>query len=120
MLEIVEGKSTSADIARHHGNITAGEIQGSLDEFLEIGEEWMRARPRDLEVQFEAKQKESRDKIGEQLLQIDELKNASLIGQRASTRNRVKIAHGQMASDAKDVAVARLCRWLGVTCSTVY
>ena len=74
VLEIVKGKSTPAEIARKHGNVTAGEVQGWIDEFLEAGEERMRARPRDLEAQFEAKQKELHAKIGEQSLQIDALK----------------------------------------------
>ena len=58
VLEIVKGTSTPAEIARKHGNITAGEVQGWIDEFLEAGEERMRARPRDLEAQFEAKKKD--------------------------------------------------------------
>ena len=73
VIEIARGKSTPAEVARKHGNITAGEVQGWIDEFLEASEERMQTRPRDL-AQFEAKQRELHPKIGEQSLQIDALK----------------------------------------------
>ena len=94
MLEIVKGKSTPAEVARKHRNITAGEVQGWIDEFLEAGEERMRARPRDLEAQFEAKQKELHAKIGEQSLQIDLLKKSNAYWARSfrpgSSENRAR------------------------------
>ena len=94
VLEIVKGKSTPAEVARKHGNISAGEVQGWIDEFFEASEERMRERPRDLEAQFEAKQEELHANIGEHSLQIDALKKCVAYWARSfrpgSSENRAR------------------------------
>lgn len=79
VLDIVKGKTTPADVARKHGNVTVGEIEGWVDRFLKGGEEHLRAHPRDLAAQFEAEKDKLHAKIGELTLINDALKKKNRI-----------------------------------------
>jgi transposase-like protein len=83
VLEIIKGKTTAAQVARQHA-LTTAEVEGWVDVFLRGGEEQLRSNPRDQAVQHEAERKELHAKIGEMALQIDVLKKASAILERAS------------------------------------
>lgn len=81
ILDILKGKTTAVDVARAHG-LTVGEVEGWLDRFTRGGEEYLRARPRDVQAQHEAEKKDLHAKIGELALQVDVLKKAEELEKR--------------------------------------
>ena len=79
VLDIVKGKTTPAQVARQHGNLTVADIEKWIEDFLKGGEEHLRANPRDKDAQHEAEKKELYAKIGELSLDVDILKKAHTI-----------------------------------------
>jgi transposase-like protein len=79
VLDIVKGKTTPAQLARQHGNLTVAQVEQWVDDFLAGGEEHLRAHPRDTEARHEAEMKKLYAKIGEQSLHLDVLKKAHRI-----------------------------------------
>lgn len=73
VLELIQGKTTPADVARQH-DLTIAEVESWQDQFLAAGELRLRSNPRDVEQQFEAERKELYAKIGELTLERDAAK----------------------------------------------
>ena len=73
VLEILKGKTTVAEAARRY-DLKPSEIQAWLDEGIRGIENSLRARPRDIREQYEAKLKEAYAALGEAQLEIKALK----------------------------------------------
>jgi transposase-like protein len=69
VMDLIKGKTTSAEVARQHGLIVA-EVETWLERFMEGGREFLHAAPRDAEARFEAERKELHAKIGEQAMAV--------------------------------------------------
>jgi len=81
VLEILKGKITVAEAARRY-DLKPSEIQAWLDEGIRGMENSLRARPRDIREQYEAKLKEAYAALGEAQLEIKVLKKVqSLLDQ---------------------------------------
>jgi len=78
VLDLIRGKTTTADAARQHG-LTVSELEQWKEDFLSQGTEALRSHPRDREAQWEAEKKELHAKIGEMTLHIEVLKKAHRI-----------------------------------------
>lgn len=78
VIEILQGKTTAAEVARAHA-LTVGEIEQWKDDFLTQGTEALRSHPRDLAAQFEAREQQLLAKVGELTLAVDILKKAHRI-----------------------------------------
>ena len=86
VLELIRGKTTTADVARQHG-LTVAEVEQWQNDFLSGGEESLRTNPRDLKVRHEAEKKQLFAKIGELSLEVDILKKADAILKRQEEEN---------------------------------
>ena len=64
VMDIIKGKTTSADVARRH-DLTVGEVEQWMDDFVSMGTESLRSHPRDAEARHIAEKKELLAKIGE-------------------------------------------------------
>ena len=64
VMDIIKGKTTAADVARTH-DLTVGEVEQWMDDFVSMGTEALRSHPRDAEARHKAKEKELLAKIGE-------------------------------------------------------
>ncbi len=73
VLEILKGKTTVAEAARRY-DLKPSEIQYWVDEGIRGMENCLRARPRDIREQYEAKLKEAYAALGEAQLEIKVLK----------------------------------------------
>ena len=78
MLDLIRGKTTTADAARQHG-LTVAELEQWKDDFLTQGTEALRSHPRDREAQWEAEKQRLQAKVGELALEVDVLKKAHRI-----------------------------------------
>ena len=78
VLDLIRGKTTTADAARQHGLIVA-EIEQWKEDFLSQGTEALRSHPRDREAQWEAEKQRLQAKVGELALEVDVLKKAHRI-----------------------------------------
>jgi len=76
VLDIVKGRTTSADVARQF-SLTVAEVDGWIERFMEGGREGLRAVPRDVEARHDAERKELLAKVGELTLQVDALKKTT-------------------------------------------
>lgn len=75
IIDILQGKTTTAEAARQHA-LTLAEIEQWKDDFITQGTEALRSHPRDLAQQFEAREKTLLAKVGELTLHVDILKKA--------------------------------------------
>ncbi len=64
VMDIIKGKTTTSDVARTH-DLTVGEVEQWMDDFVSMGTEALRSHPRDAEARHKAKEKELLAKIGE-------------------------------------------------------
>lgn len=78
VIEIIKGKTSSAEISRAQA-LTVAEVESWVRDFLDGGTEQLRSHPRDLQAQHEAQTRQLYAKIGEQSLEIDVLKKAHRI-----------------------------------------
>jgi putative transposase len=113
VLEILRGETTAPEAARRHG-LTVAEIEQWKERFLGGAENALRSRPLDDEVLKDQEIKRLQRKVGELVMDIDILKEASKPNpsMRLSSR-RVKNAMPQ-------ASLRRICRVLKVTRSTLY
>ena len=72
VLDILKGKTTVAEVARRY-DLKPTEIEGWVEEGIRSMENGLRARPRDLREQYEAKLRETAA-LGEAQLEIKALK----------------------------------------------
>ncbi len=64
VMDIIKGKTTTSEVARTH-DLTVGEVEQWMDDFVSMGTEALRSHPRDAEARHKAKGKELLAKIGE-------------------------------------------------------
>lgn len=64
VMDIIKGKTTAAEVARSH-DLTVGEVERWMDDFVSMGTEALRSHPRDAEARHNAEKKELLAKIGE-------------------------------------------------------
>lgn len=64
VMEIIKGNTTAAEVARTH-DLTVGEVEQWMDDFVSMGTEALLAHPRDAEARHTAEKKELLAKIGE-------------------------------------------------------
>jgi transposase-like protein len=76
VLSIVKGETSAQAAARKHG-LTVAEIEEWRDRFLLAAENALRARPKDDEALKDEQIKRLRQKIGELVLDLDILKEAT-------------------------------------------
>ena len=76
VLSILRGETSIQEAARSHG-LTVGEIEDWKDKFLAAGENALRSRPRDEEALKEEQIRKLKQKVGELVLDLDILKEAS-------------------------------------------
>jgi transposase-like protein len=76
VLEILRGETTSAEAARRHG-LTVAEIEQWKERFLGGAENALRSRPLDDEALKDQEIKRLQRKVGELVMDIDILKEAS-------------------------------------------
>jgi len=75
IIDILQGKTTAAEAARHHA-LTLAEVEQWKDDFITQGTEALRSHPRDLAQHFEPREKTLLAKVGELTLHVDILKKA--------------------------------------------
>jgi transposase-like protein len=76
VLSIVKGETSAQAAARKHG-LTVAEIEAWRDRFLLAAENALRARPKDEEALKDEQIKRLKQKIGELVLDLDILKEAT-------------------------------------------
>jgi transposase-like protein len=76
ILTILRGETSAQEAARAHG-LTVGEIEDWKDRFLAAGENAPRSRPKDEEAVKEDQIRKLKQKVGELVLDLDILKEAS-------------------------------------------
>ncbi len=64
VIDILKGKTSAAETARSH-DLTLGEVERWMEDFVSMGTEALRAHPRDAEARHTAEKKELLAKIGE-------------------------------------------------------
>ncbi len=64
VMDIIKGRTTATEAARSH-DLTVGEVERWMDDFVSMGTEALRSHPRDAEARHKAKEKELLAKIGE-------------------------------------------------------
>ena len=78
VLDLLAGKTTSAEVARSHG-LTVSEVEQWKADFIAQGTESLRSHPRDQAAQQEAREQQLLAKIGDLTLSVDILKKAHRI-----------------------------------------
>ena len=76
VLDILRGNTTAAQAARTY-DLTISEIETWVADAMAGMENQLRARPKDIEKQYESEIKDLRAKVGELVLQNDVLKKLS-------------------------------------------
>jgi transposase-like protein len=76
VLSLVKGETSAQAAARKHG-LTVAEVEDWRDRFLLGAENALRARPRDEEALKDEQIKKLKQKVGELVLDLDVLKEAS-------------------------------------------
>lgn len=76
VLIALRGETSIQEAARFRG-LTVGEIEGLKDRFLSAGENALRSRPKDEEALKEDQIRKLKQKVGELVLDLDILKEAS-------------------------------------------
>lgn len=82
-LELLKGKTTTAEVARLHA-LTVADVESWLERFMHGAEEFLKALPKELEERHAAEKKELLAKIGDLSMQVDVLKKANGLPSRAS------------------------------------
>jgi transposase-like protein len=75
VLDIIKGKTTSAEVASSH-DLTVGEIEQWMEDFTSMGTEALRSHPRDAQALHNAREKELLAKIGDLTMLIEVYKIA--------------------------------------------
>jgi transposase-like protein len=75
VMDIIKGKTTAAELARTH-DLTVGEVEQWIEDFVSTGTEALRSHPRDAEALHKAKEKDLLAKIGDLTMQIEVYKIA--------------------------------------------
>lgn len=70
VLDVIKGKTTSAEVARTH-DLTVGEVEQWLEDFTKMGTEALRSHPRDAEALHKAREKDLLAKIGDLTMQME-------------------------------------------------
>ena len=78
VLDILRGKMTVAEASRQHG-LTVQELESWKDDFITQGTEALRSHPRDIQAQWDVKEKDLLAKVGELTLAVDILKKTHRI-----------------------------------------
>ena len=78
VLDLIAGKTTTAEVARSHG-LTLSEVEQWKTDFIAQGTESLRSHPRDQAAQCEAREQQLLAKVGDLALQVDILKKAHRI-----------------------------------------
>ena len=76
VMDIIEGRTTTVDVAREHG-LTVSEVESWRERFMAEAEEFLRSNPRDEQALHEAEKRELLAKVGELTLAVDALKKRS-------------------------------------------
>ena len=76
VLEILRGDTSVAEAARKHG-LTVAELEDWRERFLAGAENALRSRPADEEVQKDREIKRLKQKVGELVMDVDILKEAT-------------------------------------------
>lgn len=76
VMSILRGETSMQEAARTHG-LTIGELEEWRDKFLLAGENALRARPRDEEGLKDEQIKKLKQKVGELVMDLDILKEAT-------------------------------------------
>ena len=64
VMDIIKGKTTTAEVARSH-DLTVAEVEKWQEDFVKQGTDALRANPKDVEARHQAEKKELLAKIGE-------------------------------------------------------
>lgn len=75
VMDIIKGKTTATEVARSH-DLTVGEVEQWMDDFVSMGTEALRSHPRDAEARHKAKEKDLLAKIGDLTMQMEVYKIA--------------------------------------------
>lgn len=76
VLSVLRGETSVQEAARQHG-LTVAEVEEWKERFLSGAENALRSRPRDEEAQKEEKIRKLKQKVGELVLDLDILKEAT-------------------------------------------
>ncbi len=75
VMDIIKGKTTTSEVARTH-DLTVGEVEQWVDDFVSMGTEALRSHPRDAEALHKAREKDLLAKIGDLTMQSEAYKIA--------------------------------------------
>lgn len=75
VMEIIKGQTTASEVARSH-DLTVGEVEQWMDDFVSMGTEALRSHPRDAEARHKAEKKDLLAKIGDLTMQAEAYKIA--------------------------------------------
>lgn len=64
VMNVIKGKTTASEVARSH-DLTAGEVEQWMEDFVSMGTEALRSHPRDAEARHKAREKDLLAKIGD-------------------------------------------------------
>jgi len=104
VLRILKDETTVAEAARRY-DLKPSEIQSWVDEGIKGMENNLRARPRDIREQYEAKLKEAYAALGEAQLEIKVLSaKPARLG-----RDVVKSVQAELQTEGHKVSLTKLC-----------
>jgi transposase-like protein len=75
VMDIIKGKTTTTEVARTH-DLTVGEVEQWMEDFISMGTESLRSHPRDAEALHKAREKDLLAKIGDLTMQMEVYKIA--------------------------------------------
>jgi transposase-like protein len=75
VMDIIKGKTSSAELARTHG-LTLAEVEQWMEDFVSTGTEALRSHPRDAEARHKTREKDLLAKIGDLTMQMEVYKVA--------------------------------------------
>ena len=75
VIDIIKGKTTTAELARSH-DLTVAEVEQWMDDFVSQGTEALRSHPRDAEAKHKVREKDLLAKIGDLTMQMEVYKIA--------------------------------------------
>jgi transposase-like protein len=113
VLSIVKGETSAQAAARKHG-LTVAEVEDWRDRFLLGAENALRARPKDEEALKDEQIKKLKQKVGELVLDLDVLKEASKDRPFAP---KTSDEEGRCCRRSRNAGSARCLRWLAVRCA---
>ena len=101
VIEIIKGRTTPSEVSRTYG-LTVLEVEGWIADFVSAGTEGLRACPRGIQTQYEAKLKDAHAKIGELSLAVEVLKKRIAISES-----------GFRTGSLRHASCRSKCRWEG-------